>query len=387
MQITNRQWALALLAALLLHAGLLAALALRPPEEGALAAGVGGYEIGLGAAGGAPGDDGAESALPPEAETDATAQSASEASPEELAETVEAVEVTEAMPVETSEMIEAAPVEEAAVAVEPAPPVIEAPTQDLPEEVAEAVAQPVEDPLPAELAEAAPAEEALAAVEPTPPQEEAHAAEPATPPAAKPQEETQAEAVVDAPPPKAKPRPPQPKKAQKQPAPPPTQTAAKPEAASTEPKPATKDAEAQEASTSEASDTQTAAVTPLSPGIGGKSGTELQTGAGSGDGTSGGGLKAAKLAYKTIIQAWLEKHKKYPRRARLRNQQGTPHVHFEIDSNGGVLVSGIEETSGYRLLDRAAIKTVERADPMPKPPKELQGQPLRFTVPMPFTLK
>ena len=57
MRITTRHWTLALLAALLLHAGLLAVVALRPPDEGALAAGRGGYEIGLGPAGGAPGDE------------------------------------------------------------------------------------------------------------------------------------------------------------------------------------------------------------------------------------------------------------------------------------------------------------------------------------------
>ena len=369
MRITARHWTAALLAALLVHAGLLAAVLSQPEDEGALADGFGGIEVGLGPAGGAPGGVPAEASDLPEAEIDAAPESASEPVPEETieaaeVETPEAVEApVEATALEVPEVTEPMPAEEAVAAVEPAPPVSE--------------------PLPAELAEPLPVEEALAAAEPPAPAEP-QTAQPAAAPPPEPQEEVQAEAVTP-PPPRAKPERPQPKEVQKPPEPP-TQTAAKPEPAATEPPPpAPTETVAEEASTTTPSDAQTAAITATPPGDGGKAGTLGLPDAGSGDG--GGGVEAAELAYKAQLQAWIEKHKKYPRRARLRNQQGTPLIHFEIDPSGAVLVSGIAESSGYRLLDREAVKTIERADPMPEPPEELRGGSLSFTVPLDFSLK
>ena len=142
----------------------------------------------------------------------------------------------------------------------------------------------------------------------------------------------------------------------------------------------------EEASSTEPSDTQTAAVPPNPQGDGGKAGTQGLPDVGSDYGGSGGDVQAMKQAYGKIVQAWLDKHKKYPRRARLRKQQGTPRIQFEIDQSGAVLVSEIEESSGYRLLDREAMKTIERANPMPEPPEELRGGNLTFTVPLDFNL-
>lgn len=387
MRLAVRHWTVALLAAVLVHAGLIVALLSTPPKEGARAAGVGGIEVGLGPAGGAPGRLAAESASLPEAESDSSAESALEPMPEtpsepvdvERAEAVEApmepapLEVPDSPKDAGADAVEAAlaapeaPSEEAGE-LDPTVPVLELSSTDVPETVA------ASEPLPAKLAEAAPIEEALAASEPPAQVPKAQAA--VAPPA--PRDETKAQAPVKPPPPRTKPQRPRSKTVRSKPAPKPAEA---------EPIPPAAEAAAEEAGATEPSETRTAATAPSAPGADGKAGTEAIPGVGSGDGSSGGGLRAATIAYNEQLRAWLQKHKRYPRRARLRNQQGMTMVHLVIDRDGKVLESDIRQPSGHRLLDSEALKTIERAEPLPKPPAEIHGESLEFLVPMEFFMR
>lgn len=399
MRVSARHWTVALLAALLVHAGLIAMLLSVPPDEGAMAAGVGGIEIGFGPAGGAPGTVAREAANLPEAEADSAAEAADETPPEDAAaplevepleaETVEAIEApTESPPPEAPDLAETRPEEVEAVVAETTPAAQEPPAREAGEPAPKVT---VAEPLPAELAEAARIEEALAAAEPPaqipteravvaaavePPQE--------TPPPDPPQEVTAA-APVTVPAPRTRPERPRPKTVQRETEPKPP-TAEPPKPAEAEPTPPTAEVVAAEAGSSDPSDTQTANVAPSMAGDGGKAGTKGLPDVGSGDGGSRGGIAAAESAYIAQLQAWIDKHKRYPRRAKLRNQQGKPLVFFEIDSRGALLASGMERSSGHGLLDREAVRTLERADPMPTPPEALRGTRLRFIVPLDFSI-
>ena len=57
---------------------------------------------------------------------------------------------------------------------------------------------------------------------------------------------------------------------------------------------------------------------------------------------------------------------KYPRQARRRNQQGTVLVEVLVDENGETLDVEIYESSGFPLLDRAAVKAVTSWELQPK---------------------
>ena len=57
---------------------------------------------------------------------------------------------------------------------------------------------------------------------------------------------------------------------------------------------------------------------------------------------------------------------KYPRQARRRNQQGTVLVEALVDENGETLDVEIYESSGFPLLDRAAVKAVTGWELQPK---------------------
>lgn len=55
----------------------------------------------------------------------------------------------------------------------------------------------------------------------------------------------------------------------------------------------------------------------------------------------------------------------YPRRARLRGQQGTSLIHARLDAKGEVIKTRLAKSSGFSLLDKAALKAIHGWDFMP----------------------
>ena len=79
------------------------------------------------------------------------------------------------------------------------------------------------------------------------------------------------------------------------------------------------------------------------------------------------------------IRAKLQKNLLYPPVARLNSLQGTVRVRFEIESSGQPLNVKIVESSGFEVLDKAAVKTVLASAPLPV-------VPLKVKVPVVFKL-
>ena len=403
MRIGRRHWAIALSGALLAHVGVAVAVLWQPPEPGTISAGVGGIEISLGPAGGAPGSVAALVTASDEAETATPEMVVEETPPEELTsatasevlETVEPVEIettadvvaTETPPPQPAEVTAPAPTEVPVetVTVEPietpAVETAEAPIDNVPVALAELAFQPeVTPPQPAEAAVIAPAEtvrvdEMVEAAERPPSIEEAQDAPPAPATETEPKQELLAHAVETPPTPKAKPRPPKPIRMQPAPAP----DAPAPETTATPP-PETVPA-------MDAPATQVAAVAPSAPGAGGRAGTQASLNAGSADDTTGGGMPGQTADFMTQLQAWLEKHKEYPRRARMRRQEGTALLYFVMDRDGQVLRHRLEQSSGHDLLDREVIAMIERAQPLPKMPDTMGEPRLELVVPVQFFLR
>ena len=96
-----------------------------------------------------------------------------------------------------------------------------------------------------------------------------------------------------------------------------------------------------------------------------------------------------KADYHTRLLAWLERHKRYPSKAKRLGYQGVLEVEFTIDKNGNLLSYDIIKPSPYKALNQAAENMVKRASPMPAIPKEIQlgKQSFTFVVPVSFTLK
>lgn len=115
-------------------------------------------------------------------------------------------------------------------------------------------------------------------------------------------------------------------------------------------------------------------------------GSGADTKSGSGDGTLGGGGSGFASSYLATLQAWIEKHKTYPFRAKSKGQEGVVVVYFVIDRTGRVLDHRIEESSNYRLLDQEAIDMLKRAQPFPPFADDVRGDRLEFTIPIQFFL-
>lgn len=91
----------------------------------------------------------------------------------------------------------------------------------------------------------------------------------------------------------------------------------------------------------------------------------------------------AELTWEALLLAHLEKYRRYPGAARARNEQGVAHVTFRMNRQGQVLSSSLSRSSGYAALDRAALETLRRAQPLPAIPDD-QPDPIELSVPVEF---
>lgn len=91
--------------------------------------------------------------------------------------------------------------------------------------------------------------------------------------------------------------------------------------------------------------------------------------------------------YIAVLQAWLEKHKQYPRRAQIRRLQGTALLYFSVDAEGHVLDFRVARSSGHTLLDAEVEAMIQRADPLPAAPANMRGARLEFVVPVQFAVR
>lgn len=108
---------------------------------------------------------------------------------------------------------------------------------------------------------------------------------------------------------------------------------------------------------------------------------------GSPEGVAEGTESEIKKRYEQKISLWLAKHKHYPAAARMLGQHGRPILRIRVDRQGNIKFSAIDQSTGYRLIDDAALEMVKRANPLPAPPANYPGeQLLEFLIPVTFGL-
>ncbi|PZU14704.1 MAG: energy transducer TonB [Sphingobium sp.] len=91
-------------------------------------------------------------------------------------------------------------------------------------------------------------------------------------------------------------------------------------------------------------------------------------------------------SYAAKVRSWLYAHKIYPRRARMRREEGRVQVRFVLDRTGMLLEGAVVQGSGNAVLDDEAEAMLRRASPYPRAPVELPGERIEFTAPIIFTL-
>lgn len=101
-----------------------------------------------------------------------------------------------------------------------------------------------------------------------------------------------------------------------------------------------------------------------------------------------GGKRGNSKSYIRELYQWLSKHRTYPPAAKKSKQQGTVQLAFTMNRQGDVLSSGIRESSGYPLLDDAALRMLKDASPLPAVPDDFfpSRQQLPLVMPIEFSL-
>jgi protein TonB len=96
---------------------------------------------------------------------------------------------------------------------------------------------------------------------------------------------------------------------------------------------------------------------------------------------------AALKAFGEVLAQAIGKRKDYPRLARVRNWQGTTELKLQIGPDGKLQDVHVGHSSGFPLLDAAAVQMVQNAAPLPDVPETLRGRELTMTVPVVFKLE
>ena len=99
----------------------------------------------------------------------------------------------------------------------------------------------------------------------------------------------------------------------------------------------------------------------------------------------GSGTNTDELnAYRAAIRREIERHKRYPARAKMMRKQGVVSVSFSVGADGSLSGERVTNSSGDESLDNAALEAVRSARPVgPKP----AGFASSVSVPISFTIQ
>ncbi|MBA5808269.1 energy transducer TonB [Morganella morganii] len=99
--------------------------------------------------------------------------------------------------------------------------------------------------------------------------------------------------------------------------------------------------------------------------------------------TAGADNRKAQEDYFNLLRQKIEEQKHYPRRARSAGQRGISTISFSLDDNGKPFAPQVTRSSGYELLDNAAMDAVIRVAAIGDPPP---GAKRRVTFSLRFQL-
>jgi len=120
-----------------------------------------------------------------------------------------------------------------------------------------------------------------------------------------------------------------------------------------------------------------------------------ETGAGGAEGepgyTAGAGAgmdrDALLRSYVAAVNAAVQRRYRYPRPARRARLQGEVVLEFRVDKGGRIHDVRVLSSSGHRLLDRAAVESVEQVAAVPPPPAELDWHDRKVKVAFVYALR
>ncbi len=97
-------------------------------------------------------------------------------------------------------------------------------------------------------------------------------------------------------------------------------------------------------------------------------------------------LSGRDNSYEAKLLAHIQKFRRYPSAARRMGDQGVTHLRVRIDRGGHVLSAQVLRGSGFGSLDKGALETIRRADPLPAVPAE-RNAPFEMVLPVEFYIE
>lgn len=97
-------------------------------------------------------------------------------------------------------------------------------------------------------------------------------------------------------------------------------------------------------------------------------------------------VRKAFLNYYDLLSTLIGRFAVYPILARDKNIDGTAYISFVLHNNGVLGEVVVRESSGYAILDKAAISAVQNAAPFPPLPDEIKKDKIRLSVPIAFEI-
>jgi protein TonB len=89
--------------------------------------------------------------------------------------------------------------------------------------------------------------------------------------------------------------------------------------------------------------------------------------------------------FQQALLSHIARYRHYPENARLDRERGTVRLVFSMLRDGTVTDVRVTSSSGYGILDLAAVETIRKAAPLPRIPAELP-EPLNIQLPVAFEL-
>jgi len=116
------------------------------------------------------------------------------------------------------------------------------------------------------------------------------------------------------------------------------------------------------------------------------SGTENKNAAG-GIPSRGIGQGGTSVQYASILHAYLDSAKVFPRSLKDLGLSGVVKVRFQVTPEGKLAEIHLMESEAPKLLQNEAIKFLQKLERVPIPPTHLTSQQLQFELPLRYELR
>jgi TonB family protein len=103
--------------------------------------------------------------------------------------------------------------------------------------------------------------------------------------------------------------------------------------------------------------------------------------------TTSGEAKLASVHIRGKLQTDLARYFSYPAIARQRGWQGHVQIGFRIQPDGKLTNIYVARSSGYRLLDKSAVKALRQVEPLTEAATLLKGKSVDMELPIIYKLE